>query len=144
MRDKCALVFLLVASAGFARWQYGQAGAEADFRACLANVKKLATAMEMYSTEHKGRYPLTFQALVPVYLREVPLCPAAGRDTYTRGLELGPYAPHNEHGYQDYYYLCCSGENHRGASPNTPWIDGVTGILFRDEKQELTFRGWRD
>jgi len=52
--------------------------------ACKSNCKNLATALEMYSTDNKGLYPITLDPLITGnYLRLIPTCPAAGRDTYT-------------------------------------------------------------
>lgn len=144
-RDSWVLLtaVLAVALVVWGKVELARANRRAEFQACLANLKNLATAMEMYSTDHEGRFPSTLDALVPFYLREVPRCPAVGRDTYAEGLELGPRAQHNQYGHQDYYYLHCSGANHRGASPGSPWLDGVTALCFRDEEQELRARGWR-
>ena len=41
---------------------------------CPSNLKNLATATQMYATDHKGAYPANLSQLVPDYLRELPQC----------------------------------------------------------------------
>jgi hypothetical protein len=86
--------------------------AQRDLEGCKSNLNNLSTAMEMYSTDWSGHYPNRFDKLVPNYLKELPPCPATGSVTYE--MEYGPRAPHNEEGFQDFYYLYCSGANHSG------------------------------
>ncbi len=51
----------------------------------LHSLKKIATALEMYTTDNAGRYPTSLSALAKygMYLRTIPTCPAAGCDTYS-------------------------------------------------------------
>ncbi|MBX3166038.1 MAG: hypothetical protein KF760_01455 [Candidatus Eremiobacteraeota bacterium] len=65
-----------------------EAGAGAQTRgqtiACKSNLKNIATALEMYSTDYGGRYPENTGPLVSGnYLKTIPTCPAAGKDTYS-------------------------------------------------------------
>jgi hypothetical protein len=98
---------------------------------CKSNLKNLGTAMEMYSTDWSGHYPDRFEKLVPNYLETLPSCPAVGAVTYE--MERGPEAPHNEAGFQDYYYLFCAGNNHAraGVPENGPGYDCCMSILER-------------
>lgn len=114
----------------------------ARFDACLANLENISTAFEMYSTDHEGSFPASIGELIPKYLKEVPVCPSAGYDTYSEGLELGRDSSHNPHGYQDYYYLCCYGHHHPDALVNAPRRDGVTSVLWRDEDQMRRGHGY--
>lgn len=81
---------------------------------CKNNLKEISTAMEMYSTDWSGRYPTDLAQLVPEYIDEIPTCRAAGAVTYR--MEMGEEASHNPAGLRDYFYLCCSGENHLAVS----------------------------
>ncbi len=66
-------------------WQH--AAAERQERGCLSNLKDVGTAMEMYSTDYAGRYPMVpgsrqftdqlvpLAQLKPGYLKAVPTCP---------------------------------------------------------------------
>lgn len=42
--------------------------------ACRSNLKNLGTALEMYSTDHEGRFPAALSALTPGYLKSLPRC----------------------------------------------------------------------
>ena len=70
------LLCILSLAAMFARWQPD------DPKACKDNIRKLATALEMYASDWGGRYPAQLDALVPRYLPKLPTCPAAGRCSY--------------------------------------------------------------
>lgn len=52
---------------------------------CTTNLQRIATALEMYSTDNTGRFPTSLRSLVPQYLESMPTCPVAGCDTYTHG-----------------------------------------------------------
>lgn len=51
--------------------------------ACKSNLKNIGTGLEMYSTDYGGRYPTSLAQLTPNYLKTLPQCPTAGRDTYS-------------------------------------------------------------
>jgi len=94
---------------------------------CEANLKNVAVACEMYSTDNVGRYPRVLTALVPTYLKSIPSCPAAGRDTYS-----GSY---RSSANPDAYSVFCAGTSHaaEGLSADHPqynaWDGLVTGPL---------------
>jgi len=81
---------------------------------CEGNMVQIATALEMYSTDNSGRYPASLKLLVPAYLRNVPTCPSAHKDTYSSS-----YSCHND---PYMYTIFCRGHNHinAGLSPNLP------------------------
>lgn len=65
-----------------------EAGAGAHTRgntiACKSNMKNIATALEMYSTDYGGHYPENTGLLTTGnYLKTLPTCPMAGKDTYS-------------------------------------------------------------
>ena len=49
--------------------------AEKDLSDCGQQLKDLQTALEMYSTDWSGRYPLEQALLTPNYLKAIPTCP---------------------------------------------------------------------
>jgi len=99
----------LIAEPGILR-----AKAEGDCVQCRSNMKNIGTALEMYSTDNSGCYPIALRQVVPTYLQEIPTCPSAGRDTYSAG-----YASFSK---PDEYTVVCRGENHPtlGLGPNYP------------------------
>jgi len=44
--------------------------------ACHQNLQRLATALEMWSSDHDGGYPASLKEVAPRYLRRQPTCPA--------------------------------------------------------------------
>lgn len=99
-----------------------------DANGCISNLKNLATAMEMYSTDWAGKYPPSKRHLVPNYLRTLPACPVAKKDTYR--VQLGPKAPGNSKGFRDYYLLSCQGRHHssEGYPQNFPKYTSIQGV----------------
>lgn len=76
--------------------------------ACKSNLRNLAAALEMYASDHRGRYPETLNGLVDGgYLPALPCCPAARVDTYSSNYvrETQP----------DRFALCCAGDHHLKA-----------------------------
>lgn len=76
----------------------------------------------MWAEDHGGRFPKRLELLVPNYLRKIPECPSAARDTYseTYGVSRGGH----------FYGVCCSGYNHRiiGLKANQPGYNSVLGL----------------
>lgn len=89
--------------------------------ACGHNLKNIGIALEMYSSDHQGLYPKNLRALVPVYLKKLPTCSAARRDTYS--------VSYKRVGKADFQYHC-HGSFHRGAglSANQPDYTSVRGL----------------
>ncbi len=52
---------------------------------CLANLGNIGVALEMWASDHQGRYPSRLGEVTPMYLKRILPCPAAGSDTYTAG-----------------------------------------------------------
>ena len=89
---------------------------------CKSNLKNIGTACEMYSTDNQGRYPLTLNGIAPNYLKVIPVCPVAGRQTYVYRSTSVP----------DLYTVVCSGLYHSGpgiTSPNYPEYTSVQGLI---------------
>jgi hypothetical protein len=53
--------------------------------ACHTNVRALSSALEHYANDHHQRYPNHLEDLVPQYVKKIPVCPTAGKDTYSVG-----------------------------------------------------------
>ena len=60
---------------------------EAQYSACESNLKNIATALNMYSTDWNGSYPtvamgadtgLTAFSFTPTYMQTIPSCPTDG------------------------------------------------------------------
>ncbi len=110
-----------------------RARAQGQLTACKSNLKNIGTAMEMYSTDWSGKYPSPIAnsktKLTPNYLKTIPTCPAAGKDTYTFGTQFNGSPV-----YQDYYYVDCAGSNHTAVSVtgNFPAYNGIQGLIERN------------
>jgi hypothetical protein len=77
-----------------------------DAITCKANLKSIATAAEMYSTDCMGRYPQSLKPLVPLYLKVIPTCPRTGCDSYS--------ATFQSRCLPDLFTIDCQGD-HRGV-----------------------------
>ncbi len=95
--------------------------------ACRSNLKNLATALEMYASDHGGRYPIHLDDLPGKYLKELPTCPAARSLTYTN---------YRAHSHPDCFTVCCFGDNHAKAyagfgrdSHNFPRYSAEQGLV---------------
>ena len=104
-----------------------KARAQGQLTACKSNLKNIGTAMEMYASDHNGRYisgttlagsDLTTQG----YMKVVPTCPVTNNSPYT-------YASHEN---PDYSYLVCDCGHHEQAgmkSVGYPQFDSIMGLV---------------
>jgi type II secretory pathway pseudopilin PulG len=101
-----------------------------SFTQCQSNCKNIGTALEMYSTDHKGHYPPSITSLTPKYLKLIPTCYKIGRDTYSTSYSV--YVARNK-GEADAYTFFCSGSNHLdlGVSANYPQYNSVQGLTAK-------------
>lgn len=111
--------------------------AEGQFTACKSNIKNIATALEMYSTDWSGKYvpeDRGLSLLTPNYLKTIPECPAAKSVTYS--YDEGLDAELNGEAYQDYYMLRCKGGHHKvaGAEGDLPAYNGDVGLMSTNEE----------
>lgn len=99
--------------------------------ACKSNLKNIGTALEMYSTDWSGRYPTSESLLTPNYLKTLPTCPSGDDTAYS--FEFGPGATYNTQSFQDYYFVYCTGDNHKNVSvpANYPQYSGIVGLIER-------------
>jgi competence protein ComGC len=106
-----------------------KARARGQLTACKSNCKNLATALEMWASDHKGRYPASLDMLLDKnYLKAIPTCPGAGADTYSITYECS-IKPDN-------FSFYCSGDNHKTAygaftdpSKDFPKYTAVEGLI---------------
>lgn len=93
--------------------------------ACKANLKNVATSLELYSTDHSGRFPDNMTTLTPNYLKTLPRCPVAQVDTYS-GSYVATILP-------DTYVFYCEGQWHVGMSlpPDYPQYFSESGLVER-------------
>ncbi|MBX3169503.1 MAG: hypothetical protein KF760_19030 [Candidatus Eremiobacteraeota bacterium] len=81
--------------------------AQGQLTACKSNCKNLATALEMYASDHQGLYPGNLDRLIAGnYLKVIPTCPSVSRVTYT-DYRVSPK--------QTYFHFSCVGNNHARA-----------------------------
>ncbi len=105
---------------------FGRARAQGQLTACKSNLKNIATANEMWSTDNSGRYPTRLSQLTPEYLRTIPTCPDAGKDTYSEKF-VSSQNPDN-------FTVVCAGHNH-GSAGDFPQYDGMVGLIEGDAQQ---------
>ncbi|MCL5772972.1 MAG: zinc-ribbon domain-containing protein [Firmicutes bacterium] len=97
---------------------------ESKWVACQSNLKNIAVALEMYSVDNKGHYPPSLQYLVPTFIEKIPVCPEAGKDTYSSSYTI--------HKNPDIFTFYCSGANHtdvQGVHPNHPQYSSVERLI---------------
>lgn len=115
-----------------------------NLRRCEQNLRILIEALVKYSIDHGGKYPggrlgdiprikhatLLESSLVPNYLKEMPTCPAAGRDTYTPGYRSDAYDARGILSY-DTCVVRCRGRHHvsSGLPPDYPAFVSTLGLL---------------
>ncbi len=115
---------------------YIKAPDQGKLTACKSNLKNIATACEMYSTDFKGHYPPTLSLLTPNYLKVIPNCSAAKSDTYSATYQSTP--PSDEQSPEEQvggaYTFYCRGKNHEKASntpENFPQYSSYQGLIDR-------------
>ena len=128
-KDLLWLLLIPTVAAPLLHWRMEQK-VEVDYIACQGNLKNLATACEMYSTDNVGRYPLSLRQLSPDYLKwaslkSMPVCPGADPTAtgYQFRSDINP----------DVFTICCSGFNHRPkiTTANYPQYCNISGIYER-------------
>lgn len=93
---------------------------------CQSNMKNIATALEMYSTDNKGNYPPYMESITPNYLKIIPTCPSARNSLAYTGSYHASVSP-------DAYSFCCAGSNHTSSSipANYPLYDSQKGLIVK-------------
>lgn len=104
---------------------FERARTQGTLTGCKSNLKNMGTALEMYSTDYAGRFPVSLSSLTPDYLRMIPTCPAARSDTYSAGFQSASNP--------DAFTVYCGGSNHgsAGIPADFPQYSSTQGVLDR-------------
>ncbi|MDQ7824957.1 MAG: serine/threonine-protein kinase [Candidatus Eremiobacteraeota bacterium] len=88
---------------------------------CSSALKSIAPALELYSMDNGGFYPLSLTDLTPRYMKKLPACPAAKAMTYGYMSSSNPRC----------YTLWCEGAYHERetGAEDFPQYDAVTGLM---------------
>lgn len=120
-----------------------RAKASGQFTACQSNCKNIGTALDVYSTDHNGKYPESLGELTPHYINEIPKCPTqndilsiAGHRIYPLQKPKDTYPPlyqvyNDPTGKHCRFTFCCAGENHRIIiQGNYPRYNSEEGLFY--------------
>ncbi len=123
-------IFLLVVAISSVIHYLSRKKVDDQLTICRENEKKMATALELYSTDNFGRYPHDVSQMVPRYLKEIPVCPGADPTT-ARYIYRGTTCP-------DSFSIYCEGLNHQPSigTPNYPRYDDNSGFVESEAKSE--------
>jgi hypothetical protein len=96
---------------------------EGEMTRCKSNLKNLATAVEMWSTDNRGRYPKKVESVVPNYIKEIPRCPRVYEDTYS--------ASYKATADPAFFEFSCKGEHHKaaGVPADYPRYNSTVGLI---------------
>ncbi|MBX3170429.1 MAG: hypothetical protein KF760_23690 [Candidatus Eremiobacteraeota bacterium] len=122
----CGCFFLLILLLAFINPRGYRSRTYGQLTACKSNCKNIATALEMYSSDHKGRYPQKLEQLLEGnYLKVIPTCPTARRMTYEN---------YQVSSQPDAFSFACCGLNHSKANlgANLPRYYSETGLIDHD------------
>lgn len=102
-----------------------KARGQGQLTACKSNEKNIATALEMFASDNGGKYPADLKPLITGnYLRTIPTCPAASKDTYSESYVV--------QAKPDLFSFYCSGLNHSPMLPaNLPGYNAEMGLIDR-------------
>ena len=107
--------------------EYEKAHAQGQLTACKSNLKNIATALEMWQSDHDGQCPENLSDVTAGpyggYLKTIPVCPAAREDTYSDSYKRSA----DGKGFE----ICCRGEHHRllGVPKNKPAFSSTSGLI---------------
>jgi len=72
---------------------------------CCANLKNIGRAIDDYAKQNNGKYPDDLQKLIPIYIHEIPKCPAGKYNKYSRYEYVHSTKP-------EVYTVYCRGDFH--------------------------------
>ncbi len=105
---------------------------QGQLTSCKSNLKNIGTALEMYATDNEGDYPRALGALTPNYLKVIPICPSAQKDTYTLTYEVAGIDPDKDgKPVPDAFTYYCEGDHHgkAGTPANYPQYSSYQGLI---------------
>lgn len=89
--------------------------------ACGYNLRNIATCLEMYASDNQGQYPKSLKQVVPTYIKTLPTCYAANRDTYSASY-------HRRGTTEGTFYCQGSFHSEAGMATNQPSYDSANGL----------------
>ena len=94
------------------------------YEKCTGNMKNVSTALEMYCCNNGGEYPDSLSRLTPDYLKTIPTCPSAKKDTYSETYRINRK--------ERFYHFSCGGNNHRnkGLPSNFPRFNSNSCLTY--------------
>lgn len=105
---------------------------QGNFDTCKENLKKIATALELYASDNKGAFPKKLGKMCPnpKYLEFIPTCPSVSKDTYSDGYDLSKD--------KKAYTIYCLGKNHENVfvKENYPAYNKTAGLEVENIKKE--------
>ncbi|MHC9538826.1 MAG: hypothetical protein AB9903_04850 [Vulcanimicrobiota bacterium] len=105
---------------------------QGNFDTCKENLKKVATALELYASDNKGAFPKKLAKMCPnpKYLEFIPTCPSVSKDTYSDGYDLSKD--------KKTYTVYCLGKNHENVfvKENYPAYNKTAGLEVENIKKE--------
>ncbi|MDQ7827235.1 MAG: hypothetical protein RDV48_30860 [Candidatus Eremiobacteraeota bacterium] len=100
-----------------------------QYVACSSNLHSIALSLEKFAEAHEGRYPSSLEELKPDKIREIPTCPSARKDTYSKGyLTSADSMTYTIYCSGDYhkFFLKSHHANHRNGYPQ---YDSIKGFI---------------
>ena len=95
---------------------------------CKKNLKVISGAIKLYANDNQGLSPDNLDKLTPRYLKAIPTCPEARRDTYSSSYRVA----------RDYhrYTIFCRGRNHKKlkVAPDNPRFSSKGGFDVRSRR----------
>jgi general secretion pathway protein G len=118
------VVFIIAAIISLALPHLRRAILKAQLTSCQSNLRNLVSALEQFRND-SDKYPDTLSELVPRYFDHIPVCPAAGFDSYTTGYTISSQ--------KDEFTVACKGNNHAalGYEEDQPYYNHKAGGLRR-------------
>ena len=99
---------------------------------CSSNLKNISMALEMYKKDH-GEYPLKLSQITPDYLRIIPTCAHAKKDTYSTGYKSFPTDPSTK--TNNSFTIYCHGHYHGcvDVKENYPQYSSERGLVIYEK-----------
>jgi hypothetical protein len=104
---------------------YIRARIGAEFTYCQDNLKKIGIALSMYYNDNENIYPIDLSFISPKYIKSIPTCRAAHKDTYSIGYIVSLR--------REKYTVSCQGKYHSimGLPSNFPQFNSENGLRVR-------------
>jgi tetratricopeptide (TPR) repeat protein len=100
-----------------------------NYSPCYQSLCVLEKALMEYGREHKGHYPKKLGDLTPTYIKSIPTCPQAHKDSYSASYLAITDRP--------MYFIACEGHNHPGPD-DTPQTLSDPGFLSEKAENPMT------